>query len=110
MADAKTTTTAKAPAASSKQKEASEEDLDAAVIDAIDNLREAMLEAGMDETTVDAKLMAVQPNQTNLVGNFADLQRIGAMLVTEEGGIADAVLAPAEPASEEAEKSAGAVE
>lgn len=103
MADAKTTT-------KTAVKTKAPEDPNAAVNDAIADLREAMLDAGMDETTVDAKLMAVQPNQTNIVGNFADLQRIGAMLVTEEGGIADAVPAPAAPPTAAAEASAGAVE
>jgi hypothetical protein len=102
MADAKTTTKA-----SSKK---APEDPNAAVNDAIDNLREAMLDTGMDETTVDAKLMSVQPPQTNIVGNFADLQRLGAMQVNEEGGIADAFPAPPAAPTEAAEKSAGAVE
>jgi hypothetical protein len=57
-----------------------------AIQEAVDNLRQAMLDADMDEGTVDAKLAAVQPNQTNLVGNFADLQRLGAREVEASGG------------------------
>jgi hypothetical protein len=102
VADSPTTTKATA-------KKKADVDPNAAILDAIDALREAMLDAGLDETTVDAKLMSVQPNQTNIVGNFADLQRIGAMLVHEEGGIADAVPAPPEPPSAAAEASAGEV-
>jgi acyl CoA:acetate/3-ketoacid CoA transferase beta subunit len=103
LADSTTTT-------KSTTKKKAPEDPNAAVLDAIDNLREAMLEAGIDETTVDAKLMSVQPAQTNIVGNFADLQRLGAMQVNEEGGIADAFPAPPPPPTAAAEASAGAVE
>lgn len=102
MADAKTTTKTASP-------KKAPEDPNAAVLDAIAALRQAMLDSGIDETTVDAKLMAVQPNQTNLVGNFADLQRIGGMLVDQEGGIADAVQPPAESPTAAEEASAGAV-
>jgi hypothetical protein len=55
-----------------------------AVKEAVENLRQAMLDDDMDEGTVNAKLAAVIPNETNLVGNFADLNRLGA-LVADEG-------------------------
>lgn len=55
-----------------------------AVTEAVENLREAMLADDMDEATVDAKLAAVVPNQTNLVGNLADLHRVGALVADEE--------------------------
>jgi hypothetical protein len=84
-------------------------DPDAAVNDAIAALREALIAAGMDEATADAKLGAVAPAQTNIVGNFADLQRMGAMLVDEEGGIADAFPAPPDPPTAAEEASAGEV-
>lgn len=86
-----------------------EADPNAAVNDAIENLREALLESGMDEGTVDAKLHSVRPAESSIVGNFADLQRMGAQLVHEEGGIADAVLPPAEPPTENEVASAGEV-
>lgn len=53
-----------------------------AVAEAVENLRQAMLDRGDDPTTVDAQLHAVQPKTTNLVGNYADLQRLGAIATT----------------------------
>jgi hypothetical protein len=55
---------------------------------ALEELRAALIEDGMDEANVDAKMWAVQPNETNVVGNFADLQRGGAAapLAGEEAG------------------------
>ena len=59
---------------------------------ALEELREALIEDdGMDEGTVDALLHAVQPNQTNLVGNLADLHRLGALVTDEEVDNADAL-------------------
>lgn len=55
-----------------------------AVTEAVENLREALLADGMDEETADAKLAAVKPNETNLTGNLADLQRGGAAPLAEE--------------------------
>jgi hypothetical protein len=55
-----------------------EADPNAAVLEAIDALRQAMLDSGIDAATVEAKLMSVQPNVASVVGNFADLQRGGA--------------------------------
>lgn len=86
-----------------------EADPNAAVQAAYDNLREAMLDAGMDETTVDAKLGSVRPPTPSLVGNFADLQRLGGAQVGESGGIADAFVPPPDPPSEAAVASAGEV-
>lgn len=100
MADSTTTTKS-----SSKKKESPDD----AVQAAYDNLRQAMLDRGDDPNTVDAKLQAVRPSETNLVGNFADLQRIGGMLVHESGGIAEAVPEPPAAPTEAAEASAGEV-
>lgn len=101
MADSVTTTKKAAP-----KKDADPND---AVNDAIEKLRQALLDTGMDEGTADAKLRSVRPTESNIVGNFADLQRMGAQLVNEEGGIADAVLPPAAPPTENEEASAGEV-
>lgn len=62
-----------------------------AVTDAIENLRQALLDEGEDPGTVEAKLNMVKPAETNLVGNFADLQRVGA-LVADRGVANDTVL------------------
>lgn len=86
-----------------------EADPNAAVQDAYDNLRQALIDSGMDEATADAKLHAVQPPATSLVGNFADLQRLGGAQVNETGGIADAFQPPPAPPTAAAEASAGEV-
>ncbi len=39
-------------------------------------------EDGMDATTRDAIVRRLAPRQTNLVGNFADLQRAGGLIAT----------------------------
>jgi hypothetical protein len=67
------------------------------VADAVEALRQAMLDRGDDPGTVEAQLHAVIPNETNLVGNFADLQRLGAAQVSESGGISDALVMPPGP-------------
>lgn len=67
------------------------------VAEAVENLRQTMLDRGDPEVDVDAKLWAVYPNQTNLVGNFADLQRLGGQQVEKTGGIADAFVEPPAP-------------
>lgn len=110
MADKFTTTeTVGAAKKVPPKKDVEVDDSDAAVQEAYDDLRQAMLDRGDDEGTVDAKLRGVRPTETNIVGNFADLQRIGAQLVGETGGIADAVLPPAEAPTEAEEASAGEV-
>lgn len=53
-----------------------------AVTDAIETLRQAMLDEGQDPGTVEAKLHMVKPPETNIVGNYADLQRMGAIVQT----------------------------
>jgi hypothetical protein len=90
MTTTKTTAKTKAPA-----------DPDAAVADAVEALRQAMLDRGDDAGTVEAQLHAVIPAETNIVGNFADLQRLGGAQVSESGGIADAFVEPPGPAGEE---------
>jgi hypothetical protein len=80
-----------------------------AVVAKIAELREALIAAGMDEALADHKLVAVQPNVKSTVGNFADLQRLGADQVDKTGGISDAFVPPAEAPTEAAEKSAGVV-
>jgi len=99
-------TTAKEGAVAAKKKDADPND---AVNAAIDALRQALLDAGGDPTTVEAKLGAVKPPESNIVGNFADLQRLGAAQVHEEGGIADAFQPPAEAPTAAEEASAGEV-
>jgi hypothetical protein len=74
MADEMTTTNTGGPMAND------------AIQEAVDNLRQAMLDADMDEGTVDAKLAAVVPNQTNLVGNLADLHRLGGLVASGTSG------------------------
>lgn len=56
---------------------APEEEPMSAVADALEALRQAMLDEGQDPTTVDAKLKMAQPRQENLVGNIADMMRAG---------------------------------
>lgn len=61
----------------------------------LDEAKMLMVEAGMDEQTADAKLFAARPNSTgNLLGNFADLQRMGGDLAPKTGGIAEAFVVP----------------
>lgn len=88
MADKATTTKRDAPPG--------DEDVQAA----IDQLRETMIARGDDPMLVDAQLRAVRPRETNLVGNFADLQRLGGMQATETGGTADAFALPADVSPE----------
>lgn len=54
------------------------------VEDAIADLREALIDSGMDPVTADAKLHALQPQGTGVVGNLADLQRVGAVKAPDE--------------------------
>lgn len=49
-----------------------------AVDDAIEVLRQAMLDEGQDPGTVEAKLHSAKPNEVNIVGNIADMMRAGA--------------------------------
>lgn len=48
---------------------------DTAVSEAVDVLRQAMLDRGDDPGTVEAQLSAVKPKEVNLVGNIADMMR-----------------------------------
>lgn len=52
----------------------------------IDELRDLLVESGqMDEATAEASLFAVRPGDGGtIVGNLADLQRMGAIAVTGE--------------------------
>lgn len=52
------------------------------------------LSAGMDESTRQDFLRRMAPRQTNVVGNFADLQRGGAAVVKDEGSVSDGVEPP----------------
>lgn len=70
MADQMTTTQTKAE----KEKAAAQEK----VAKALESLRQALVDAGEDPGQVDAKLYAVRQPETNVVGNLADLQRMGA--------------------------------
>jgi hypothetical protein len=85
-----------------------------AVSEAIDALRQAMLDEGQDPDTVEAKLHMAKPNEVNIVGNYADLQRMGAIAQTgvlptppgqediETDDITEAFVAVESPADEEA--------
>lgn len=86
MADQMTTTQGNGPA------EEDREGLDDAVQEAWDNLRQAMIDAGEDEGSVDAKLRSARPRgEPNLVGNFADLNRLGALVADSETDNASAL-------------------
>ena len=51
--------------------------------DALDKAKDAMIEAGMPPDQADAMLNAARPNGSGgIVGNFADLQRMGAIAQT----------------------------
>lgn len=69
-------------------------DFDAEVQAAIDQLKDAMVARGDDPGQVDAQLRGVRIRETNLVGNFADLQRLGGMQAPKSGGIAEAFELP----------------
>lgn len=87
MADEVTTTkSAKASKAVEAEAPVQSDATAGAVDDAIKNLREALIADGMSEGTADALLHALQPNQINVVGNLADLQRMGAMMADKEAG------------------------
>jgi hypothetical protein len=81
-----------------------------AVDDAVEALRQAMLDEGQDPGSVEAKLHAAIPNtEGDLVGNFADLQRMGAIATTgtlptppgdedvETSDLSDAFVEPSPP-------------
>lgn len=53
-----------------------------AVAEAVNNLRQAMIDAGEEPGQVDAKLSMVKPPTPSIVGNYADLQRMGAIVQT----------------------------
>jgi hypothetical protein len=50
--------------------------------DAIEALRQALLDEGVDPGTVEGMLHMVKPTESNIVGNYADLQRMGAIAQT----------------------------
>jgi hypothetical protein len=84
MADEMTTTNSGGPMAND------------AIQEAVDNLRQVMLDNDMDEGTVDALLHAATPNQISLVGNIADLNRLGALVAdpdTDNSGALEAAIA-----------------
>ena len=56
-----------------------------AVTEAVENLRQAMLDRGDDPDTVEAQLRAVKPKTVNMVGNYADLQRAGERVMAVSG-------------------------
>lgn len=49
---------------------------------AVDELKAALAEEGMDPGTTDAQLKYILPPEHAVVGNYADLQRMGAIAVT----------------------------
>lgn len=95
------TTTTKSGSTRARKKEA----LGDRVERLMDELREALIEAGRDETTVDAQLYGLRVPETNVVGNLADLQRMGAGVAAgatpakalEEAVVLEPIQAPASP-------------
>lgn len=49
---------------------------------AVDELKAALAEEGMDPATTEAQLKYILPPEDAVVGNYADLQRMGAIAVT----------------------------
>ena len=49
---------------------------------AVDELKAALAAEGMDPGTTDAQLRYILPPEHTVVGNYADLQRMGAIAVT----------------------------
>jgi hypothetical protein len=70
----------------------------------MDQLREALVEAGQEPNTVDAHLYGLRIPEVNVVGNLADLQRMGALAAKgEDSSMAAAQeAAPSAPAPPEA--------
>lgn len=54
--------------------------------DAVEALRQALLDEGVDPGTVEGMLHMVKPTETNIVGNLADLMRSGEKAVADDGG------------------------
>lgn len=62
---------------------------------AADALVDAMVANGVDEVTAEALVAGARPNNGgSVVGNLADLQRLGADQAARSGGIADAFVEP----------------
>lgn len=72
-----------------------------AIVGKIAELKELMVDAGMPEGEADARLWAVVPSHPTVVGNFADLQRLGAAQVDKTGAVGDAFVEPAPTATDE---------
>jgi hypothetical protein len=70
-------------------------DADAEIVAKAEELKQLMVDKGMSESEADARLWAVVPSHPTVVGNFADLQRLGGALVSESGKVADAFVEPA---------------
>lgn len=92
----------------------SSEDTSDKVVRLAEELKQAMMENGTDEGTADALLHAVQPNSEHIVGNLADLQRLGGLIAKGEGGVEEAVVTynvdeedPTAPAQKETGKKEG---
>lgn len=49
---------------------------------AVDELKAALVEEGIDPGTADAQLNSILPGEGDVRGNYADLQRMGAIAVT----------------------------
>lgn len=79
MADKVTTTNTDADKAAEDRKKALK-----AINDKLDEARQLMVESGMPAGTADAMLNAARPNDPSagVVGNLADLQRMGAIVQT----------------------------
>lgn len=80
MADQVTTTGTTGTTTSATTDDSS--DLTAEINAKLDEVRELMIESGMSADTADAALFSARPNTPVIVGNFADLNRLGAIVVT----------------------------
>lgn len=83
------------------------------VVKAVENLRQVLQDNGMDEGTANAITSAALPSQPCVMGNLADLQRLGALLVQHEvaptTALNEAFVAPPGPALPDTGTGAGAV-
>src|SRR5687767_6417930 len=79
MADKVTTTSSGAASVTTKKAATKEETLNDKIQSLSEQLRDALIESGRDAGTVDAQMYALRTTEENVVGNLADLQRMGAL-------------------------------
>lgn len=85
MADNMTTTRAEDPPAPRRSRTV-RKPLAEQINDKLNEVKELLVESGVDEGTADARLFSARPDQIggSLVGNFADLQRAGGRIASGE--------------------------